>query len=297
MNKTIFLQIFGNIHVKQFFWVTGLVGSLVSGSVFAIPFTFSTGTPDGRMATASQPGSTGIIEIESADDFVLNQTTSIDQVTFTGLITRGNVTAVNLEIYRVFPNDSNTVRTIQVPTRVNSPSDVAFELRDGVNFSTSTLNASFTALNSVVNGIHPSPNQQTGGEGPVTGAETLFSVNLANPFLLTAGHYFFVPQVQINGGEFLWLSAPKPIVSPGTPFSPDLQSWIRNENLSPDWLRIGTDIVGGPNAPTFNAAFSLSGTTITVPEPGSLVLVAMVFAVVSLSKINRVFVFADSNPG
>jgi hypothetical protein len=49
----------------------------------------------------------------------------------------------------------------------------------------------------------------------------------------------------------LVLSAPGP-----TP--PDLQSWIRNDNLAPDWLRIGTDITGtGP----FNASFSLSGVT------------------------------------
>ena len=39
---------------------------------------------------------------------------------------------------------------------------------------------------------------------------------------------------------------------------PDLQSWIRNDALAPDWLRIGTDITAqGP----FNAAFSLSGET------------------------------------
>jgi len=38
----------------------------------------------------------------------------------------------------------------------------------------------------------------------------------------------------------------------------DLQSWIRNDALAPDWLRIGTDITGqGP----FNGAFLLSGET------------------------------------
>jgi hypothetical protein len=67
--------------------------------------------------------------------------------------------------------------------------------------------------------------------------------------------------VLLDSGDFLWLSAPKPIVAPGTPFAPgaaDLQSWIRNDALAPDWLRIGTDITGqGP----FNAAFSLSGET------------------------------------
>jgi len=60
-------------------------------------------------------------------------------------------------------------------------------------------------------------------------------------------------------GNFFWLSAPHPIVSPGTPFSPDLQAWIRNAALAPDWLRVGTDIVGGSPAPQFNGTFSLAG--------------------------------------
>ena len=46
------------------------------------------------------------------------------------------------------------------------------------------------------------------------------------------------------GGDFLYLSAPRPIVAPGTPFAGDLQAWIRNSDLAPDWLRIGTDIIG-----------------------------------------------------
>jgi hypothetical protein len=127
-----------------------------------------------------------------------------------------------------------------------------------------------------VNGINPVPNQTTGGEGPVTGQEVLFSVSFITPFTLPADHYFFVPQVTLDSGDFLWLSAPKPIAAPGTPFSPDLQSWIRNAALDPDWLRIGTDIVGPPpqggTAPTFNAAFTLIG---QVPEPATLLLLAV----------------------
>ena len=65
------------------------------------------------------------------------------------------------------------------------------------------------------------------------------------------------------GAQFLWLSAPRPIVPPGTPFAPgntDLQSWMRDDPpLAPDWLRIGTDIIGGT---TFNASFNLSGHTV-----------------------------------
>jgi hypothetical protein len=120
------------------------------------------------------------------------------------------------------------------------------------------VNPSFTASNSVVNGINKHPGELTHGEGPVTGTEVTITVQFSPPIALPADHYFFRPEVKLTSGDFLWLSAPRPIVAPGTPFLPDLQSWIRNDALAPDWLRIGTDITGqGP----FNASFSLSGET------------------------------------
>jgi len=238
-----------------------------------VPFFFSTGDPDGKIATASRPDSPAGIEIESADDFILKApTTFINSATFTGLVPTGSsVSQVVVEVYRVFPKDSDTVRTINVPTRTNSPSDVAFDTRDNLagslGFTTSVLASSFTAANSVVNGINPKPNQLTGGEGAVTGQEVEFNVTFTTPLALGADHYFFIPQVLLSNGNFLWLSAPRPIVVPGTPITPDLQSWIRNASLDPDWLRVGTDITGtGP----FNATFSLTGTA--VPEPGSFAL-------------------------
>ncbi len=236
------------------FWLVAsmLVASAVAGPARAGGvFTFSTGNPDGRMAMASRPSSAGKIEIEAADDFVLTSPTNITSATFTGLLPTGgsNIADVRVEIYRVFPNDSSNPPSGNVPTRVNSPSDFEYTDRDSAShnltFTSTTINSSFTALNSVLNGIHPIPNFQTGGEGPVTGQEVQFNVGFQTPFSLSAGHYFFVPQVQLSTGDFLWLSAPKPIVSPGTPFSPDLQTWIRNEDLQPDWLRVGTDIGGG----------------------------------------------------
>jgi LPXTG-motif cell wall-anchored protein len=74
----------------------------------------------------------------------------------------------------------------------------------------------------------------------------------------------------VPSGDFLWLSAAKPIAGPGTtPFDPDLQSWIRNFALGPDWLRVGTDVVGGNPAPTFNASFSLTGESVPGPIAGA----------------------------
>jgi hypothetical protein len=255
----------------------------------AASFFFSTGSPDGLMATASRPDVPSGSEIESADDFVLTSSTSLTSATFTGLLTGGaNVTDVVVEIYGVFPVASDVSRTSgpptfstsQVPTRVNSPSDVALDSRDSaagnLSFTPAVISASFTANNSVqAGGIHPAPNQFTGGNGAVTGEEVTFNVLFSTPFDLQAGHYFFVPQVETSTGDFLWLSAPKPIVPPGTSFPPgstDLQSWTRDSALDPDWLRVGTDITHqGP----FNATFSLTGTA--VPEPMTMTLVAAGF--------------------
>jgi hypothetical protein len=256
-------------------------------------FSFSTGDPDGKMAAATRPDSAGKFEIETGDDFVLTSQGLINSATFVGLLSGGaTIGEVRVEIYRVFPDDSDVGRTSgspifstpEVPTRVNSPSDVEFVDRDtasgNLTFTTTLLNASFTANNSVEpGGIHPKPGQTTGGDGLVTGEEVLFNVNFTTPFDLPADHYFFVPQVEVvdPSGNFFWLSAPRPIVPPGTPFPPgstDLQAWTRDEFLDPDWLRIGTDIVGGTPAPTFNMAFSLNGAT--VPEPSSFVFLGSV---------------------
>ena len=257
-----------------------------ASAAWATPFVFSTGDPDGKIATGSRPSSAGKIEIESADDFKLSDNTRITAATFTGLLPDvKNVGSVIVEIYRVFPFGSTDPPSGQVTTRINSPSDVAFDTRSngsGLSFGTTVLSASFTAGNSVLNGINPLPGEFTGGEGAVTGQEVRFDVAFTTPFDLPAGHYFFIPQVEVTGGEFLWLSAPKPITGGTGPFAPDLQSWIRNEKLSPDWLRIGTDITHqGP----FNAAFSLQG--VTVPEPGSYTLMLAGLAIVGVLMRRR----------
>src|SRR6267378_2547404 len=249
---------------------TGALGLLLLVSqASAASFSFSTGNPDEKIATLSRPSSPGKSQTETADDFiVVSNTTLINQATFTGLIPSGtplsSVQNVEIEIYHVFSNDSDTNRVIHVPTRANSPGDVEIDdaTRDGLDgslsFGVTLVNASFTASNSVVNGIHPATNQTTHGEGPVTGEEVSITVTFNPPISLATNHYFFRPEVSLSSGDFLWLSAPRPILAPGTPFLPDLQTWIRNDDLAPDWLRIGADIVG---AGAFNASFSLTGET------------------------------------
>lgn len=264
---------------------------LLSGPAWGDVVFFSTGDPDGRMAAATRPSSAGKFEIETGDDFVLTSEGLLTSATFTGLLSGGSTIGnMRVEIYRVFPLDSDVGRTSgppnfstsQVPTRVNSPSDDAFAERDaatgGLTFSTTILSPSVTAANSVQpGGIHPAPGQTTGGNGPITGQEVRFNVNFTAPLDLPADHYFFVPQVQIldPNGNFYWLSAPRPIGAPGTPFPAgftDLQAWTRDQFLDPDWLRIGTDIVGGATPPTFNMVFSVTATVI--PEPATYLLLA-----------------------
>src|SRR5262245_37324806 len=106
-------------------------------------------------------------------------------------------------MYHVFPVDSDTVRIPNVLTRVNSPADTEFDGRNstagGLTFTPGIISASFTANNSVLNGINPKPNQTTMGEGPVTGQEVQFNVTFTTPFSLSADHYFFVPTVAVTG--------------------------------------------------------------------------------------------------
>jgi hypothetical protein len=277
------------------------ITALGASALFALPamgsVVYNNLTPNNQMAVASRPGTAGTSEIEAGDDFVLGSQTQIDKASFVGLAVPGaggpfTISDIVVEVYRVFPLDSNTARVPNVPTRMNSPSDVAFDSRDSAGgnllFGTSLLSATFTALNSVQpGGIHPKPNQNTLGNGPLTGQEIQFDVTFTTPFDLPADHYFFVPQVTLsNGAQFYWLSASRPISGAGTtPFLPDLQEWTRDANLDPDWLRVGTDIVGGAKPPTFNAAFSLDGTA--VPEPESLLLTLSGALLIGLRYVRR----------
>ena len=249
--------------------------------LWASPFFFAAGSPDGLLGALSRRPSPGKIETETADDFLLEETTVITHATIFGLLPVGtpvdNIRNVEVEVYHIFPEDSDVARTSgpptfstsAVPTRVNSPSDVEIDTATRertagtLAISARVVSGNFMVANTVVNGI----SVKTGGEGPRSGEEVEITITFTSPIVLPGGHYFFRPEVLLTSGDFLYLSAPRPIVAPGTPFLGDLQAWIRNSNLAPDWLRIGTDIIDGTPAPTFNMAFSLTGET--VPEAGT----------------------------
>src|SRR5260370_33652800 len=186
-------------------------------------------TPNNQIAIATRPGSTGVTEIEAADDFLLTGAGIINSASFVGLLVPGptggsvSITDVVVEMYRIFPLDSGPPSVGRVPTRVNSPSDVAFDSRDSLaagelSFTSAPWSATFTALNSIQpGGIHPIPNVQTNGNGPITGQEVQINVTFLTPFSLPADHYFFVPQVALsNGGGFSWLAASRAITVPVT---------------------------------------------------------------------------------
>jgi hypothetical protein len=234
-----------------------------------------------RQRQARSRATVGIpFEIESADDFAVTGETKITSATFTGLLTgtSSSIGEVVVQIYEVFPNLSNvgrtsrppTISTNNVPTRVNSPSDVEFDDRSisggDLTLTTNVVSPTFTALNSVQPGGIPTPIvTSTGGNGPVTGQEVEFDVTFSTPFFSLCHKSRSLAASSCGCRD---ASARSIAVSVGRT---DLQEWTRDSMLEPDWLRVGTDIVGGTPAPTFNAAFSLTGETLAaVPEPASL---------------------------
>jgi hypothetical protein len=255
----------------------GAVLALTAGlatPLLATPFFLTTGAPNGKgaLGALSRRPAPGKIETETADDFFLQETTVIRSATITGLVPAGtpldNIRDVEVEIYHVFPLDSVTPPSNRVPSRTNSPSDVEIDTgtrarsAGTLSISATVVSTNFMVDNTVVNGISAG----AGNEGPFSGEAIEITITFTSPIILPAGSYFFRPEVLLTNGDFLYLSGQRPI--PGNPFSPDRQAWIRNANLAPDWLRIGTDIIGGaPTPPQFNMSFSLTGET--VPAAGT----------------------------
>jgi hypothetical protein len=60
---------------------------------------------------------------------------------------------------------------------------------------------------------------------------------------------------------------------------------MRGPDIDPDWLRVGTDIIGAPE--TFNGTFSLSGIVTTTPEPSMLVLLGSGLLLIGIATLRQ----------
>src|SRR5438552_11007423 len=159
----------------------------------AATFSFTPGGPDGKVGALSRRASPGNIETETADDFVLQQTTIINKATIKGLLPADTdltkINDVEVEIYHVFPVDSAPASG-HVPSRTNSPSDVEIgtATRDAssgtLTFSATVENASFSVDHTVVNGI-----TVKAGEPGTTGEEVEITITFTSPIILPAGNY------------------------------------------------------------------------------------------------------------
>jgi hypothetical protein len=144
------------MHVRHFgFLLLSGVSLWLAAPAEAGQFFFSTGDPDGKIATLSRIASTGKLETETADDFVTTaSSTTITSATFTGLLVGGATTAdvkdVEIELYHVFPKDSTDPPDGRVLTRMNSPSDNNFAAADGklgqLSFTTTVLSLTSAPL-------------------------------------------------------------------------------------------------------------------------------------------------------
>src|SRR5207245_7948096 len=146
-----------------------------------------------KLGALSRPASAGKLETETADDFVLDQTTVLTGATITGLITPAtplaNIANVEVELYHRFPQDSiDPPSPIKVPSRVNSPSDVEIDsaTRDAhqgtLSFTTNLLNPNFSVPTTAVNKSNPKqPDSATHGETATVGEEGESAMKVASP--------------------------------------------------------------------------------------------------------------------
>ena len=109
----------------------------------------------------------------------------------------------------------------------------------------------------------------------MTGQETLISVNFSTPFDLPAGHYFFVPQVELHSRRRLFLAlGSEADCATGNAFSYRLHRSSELDTRCKCWTPTGcgsapTSLAPLRNGSTFNAAFSLNGVSVPAPIVGA----------------------------
>ena len=288
----------------------GLIGSvatmggaiLIATPAAAQPFFFSTGLPDGKMATASRPSSAGKIEIEVGRRLRPDHADEPQQRHVHGTPAHGR---------RAVGHRRRPRRDLsRLPQRLGrgphlGPADIqhaagahAGQLAFRHRIRRQERRREQSDVRRRESSSRPSPRptrsstESTRVPASIRGATARSQVRKSSSTWPSRRRSRWPPITSSSCPRYsyravisIWLSAPRPIVPPGTPFPAgftDLQEWIRNEDLAPDWLRVGADIVGGTPAPTFNATFSLSGQA--VPEPASLLLLGAGLAVLGASR-------------
>ena len=115
----------------------------------------NTGNPDGKVGALSRRPSASKLETETADDFVLKQTTVLTGASIKGLITPAmplaNIANVEVELYHVFPLDSANADPLagNVPSRTNSRrtsklAPLRVMRASSLRFTINRLNANFS---------------------------------------------------------------------------------------------------------------------------------------------------------
>ena len=102
--------------LQEFLPTVALAITLGTNTAYASSVIFDNGTPDGLMGSLSRPSTGGVLQTESADDFILSNSTSITGATFTGLVTGASPTIASATTQslttRDFPKVSGIVRLI-----------------------------------------------------------------------------------------------------------------------------------------------------------------------------------------
>src|SRR5215470_12843361 len=97
-----------NLHARVLAILTLLFGIAANASADAT-FFFSTGDPDGKIATLSRTASPGKLETETADDFVTTAPATITSATFNGVLVGGTTPANVCDVERVSAGAARTI--------------------------------------------------------------------------------------------------------------------------------------------------------------------------------------------
>ena len=278
----------------------GCLPAMPAAALLPAVYSFSTGDPDGKIATASRPESTENSR-SSPRMISCSPTTSITSATFTGLVPGGGERPPTSSSRSIayFPRLGcrphqrvAAVLDVEVPTRVNSPSDVAFLEADsatgGLVLDQGARGDLHRKQLGETGGIYPEPESDTGGNGAVTGEEVRFDRELHRRLAPPRQPLFLRASGRAGQRQFLLAVGAEADRLAGTPFPPgftDLQSWTRDDSARSRLAAHRHGHRGRRPAPTFNAAFSLAGSA--VPEPSTWAMMLLGFAGLGFAGYRR----------